>query len=264
MADALTNDSGSHQENGPTPIPENLTRFTFGPSTVQGLITRAADAEEYFKEFNNRLARAEITLGQRTEKEVANIERLGRTFSPAERKRAIDQETAGLRREVDRETEAGRWEVLKSLKRAEDEILAVESQFATPAILLAREGLGTPERSRFLEQLAHSGPAEVANFAAHAVATNNRILGAAVMSKLDALGKRERDLVGVSRQELATALVGKDHANAQAAIARIKNRMREAMNANRAFSTGSRHLTAQGKIAMGLRRGAEKGAADDD
>lgn len=263
MADALTNDSGSDQETGPTPIPGNLTRFSFGPSSVKALVERAETVESQFREFNKRLAAAEIALDQRTERKVADIERLGRTFSPAERKRAIDQETAGLRREVDRETEKARWEVLRQLARAEEEILAVESQFSTPAVLLAREGLGTEERSRFLEQLAHSGPAEVANFAAHAVATNNKILGAAVMSRLDAMGKRERDLVGVSRQELATALVGKDHANAQAAIARIKNRMREAMNANRAFATGSRRLTAQGKIAMGLRRGAEKGTGDE-
>ena len=263
MADALTNDSASPQENGPTPIPENLARFSFGPSTVQAMITRAADAEEYFKEFNNRLARAEIALDQRTEKKVAEVERLSRSLNQRERQRIVEQEKPGLRREVDRETEASRWEVLKSLKRAEEEILAVESQYATPAVLLAREGLGSDKRSRYLEQLSHSGPAEVRNFAAHAVATKDKVLGAAVLSRLDALNKRDRDLVGVTRQELAEALVGADFQNAQAAIARVKNRLREALNANRAFSTGSRRLRAQSKIAMGLRRGAEKGASDD-
>lgn len=246
-----------------SPVPPGLQAFTRGPSSVAALVERAETVESQFREFNNRLSRAEIELGTRTEKAVANIERLNRAFGLAERRRAVDQETAGLRREVDRKTEKGRYEVLRQMARAEEEVLAVESQFASPAHILMRSGLGSPERSRYQAQLSASGPLEIQNFAAHAVATGDKVLGAAILSRLDRMNRRERELTGVSRQELASALAGAEFKNAQAAIARIKNRLREAMDSNRAFSTGSRRLRAQSKIAMGLRRPSEVGAGDD-
>ena len=86
--------------------------------------------------------------------------------------------------------------------------------------------------------MAHSGPMEVANFARLAVNTENKTLGAAVMSKLDAMRTEDRKLAGVGRQELANVLSGQDFRKAQEAITIVRNRLRSALNRNREFERG--------------------------
>ena len=142
---------------------------------------------------------------------------------------------------------------------SEAEIIATESMFASPVALLTREGIGTPERSRYLEQLAHSGPAEVRIFAGLAVANRDRVLGAAILSRLDSMKSEDRKAANVSRQELAEALVGDDYKNARAAIRRIKNRAREGLAANRGFMTG-KGMNLRDKIGLALNRDGEEGA----
>lgn len=93
--------------------------------------------------------------------------------------------------------------------------------------------------------MAHSGLTEVASFAALAVNTGNKILGAAVVSKLDALPKRERELVDVSRQELANILCGDDHRKAQEAITIARNRVQSSLNLNREFERGRANAKAR-------------------
>lgn len=244
-----------------SPIPKDLTRFTRGPSTVKGLIGRAEAVESHFKEFNNRLARAEIDLGTRIDKKRAEIESLKDTLSPDQRRQSLEKAMSTIRREATAASDKGRWEVLRLMAAAEAEILAVESQFATPAHILARAGLGSEERSRYLSQIETSGPLEIQNFAAHAVATGDKVLGAALLSRLDRMGKRERELSGVSRQQLSQALAGAEYKDAQAAIQRTKNRLREAMANNRAFESG-RAVSVKDKIGLALNRSKEEGASD--
>ena len=95
-----------------------------------------------------------------------------------------------------------------------------------------------------------------------AVANRDRVLGAAILSRLDSMKSEDRKAANVARQELAEALVGDDFKNARAAIQRIKNRTREALSANRGFMTG-KGMSLRDKIGLALNRGAEKGANDD-
>lgn len=256
-----TSESADENEADVSPIPTDITRFTRGPSSVAALVERATTVDSQFAEFNKRLARAEIDLGTRIEKKRSEVESLRGSLSPDQRRHSLEKASTSIRNEVVKATDTSRWEVLKQMARAEEEILAVESQYQSPAHILMREGLGSPERSRFQDQISNSGPFELQNYAAHAVATDNKVLGAAILTRLDRMNRRDRELAGINRQELASALVSDEYRNAQAAIQRVKNRLREAMAANRGFMTG-KGMNVRDKIGLALNRDAEKGADD--
>jgi hypothetical protein len=245
-----------------SPVPSDITKFRHGPSTVTALVERATTVDSQFKEFNKRLAKAEIDLGQRIERSTREIENLRGTLSENQRRSALEKAVNGHRREVVAATDESRFEVLKAMARAEEEILAVESQFASPAHILMRAGLGSEERSRYLSQIAAAGPMEIQNYAAHAVANGDKVLAASILSKLDSMNRRDRELSGVNRQQLAEALAGADYTNAQAAIQRVKNRLREAMANNRSFMNG-RKVSINDRIGLALKRGAEVGADNE-
>ena len=148
------------------------------------------------------------------------------------------KELSRFRRELCQKTDEERYAGLRDLHAAEAEVNAVAPLYGSPAHILAREGFGTEDRSRYLAQMAHSGPMEVANFARLAVNTENKTLGAAVMSKLDAMRTEDRKLAGVGRQELANVLSGQDFRKTQEAIMIVRNRLRSALNRNREFERG--------------------------
>lgn len=112
-------------------------------------------------------------------------------------------------------------------------------------------GLGSPERSRYQDQLREAGARELQNYAEWARYTNDRILGAAVISRLDALPAKNRLFKAV---EFATTLVGEEFEQAKRAITRTRVAMQRAVNANRDFERGQVDATA--KISMGLARRA--------
>ncbi len=66
-----------------------------------------------------------------------------------------------------------------------------------------------------------------------------------------------------NRTELAKALAGDEHQNAQAAIQRVRQRVREGFARNRAFEQG-KPMNVRDKIGLALGRGAEAGAEETD
>ena len=56
--------------------------------------------------------------------------------------------------------------------------------YPTAVALLSSKGLGSAERSRYLDQIRSAGPTELSNYAHQAIARNDPILGAAVLSVL--------------------------------------------------------------------------------
>lgn len=186
------------QDETPSVLPLGLAAFTRAPATVTALVTRAADAAEFFKTFNNKLAAAEISVGTRAERKRFELDQLKGAVSEPELRAGREKALNAIRREVVEATDKARFAPLKAMQRVEEEVLAADTVFASPVSILAREGIGSPERSRYMEQITHSGPAELANLAALAVAERNKTLGAAILSRLDRLNKRDRELSRVS------------------------------------------------------------------
>ncbi len=239
----------------------NLARFAKGPKTPSELVQLASNTDLKHGAFDKRINTLNHDVENRAEQMSADMDRL--TDLPRNQRRALAAKELGrFRRELRERTEKERYAGLRDLQAAEADVNAVAPLYDSPAHILAREGFGTGDRSRYLAQMAHSGPMEMANFARLAVNTGNKILGAAVMSKLDALPKREQELAGVSRQELANILCGCDHRKAQEAITIVRNRLRSALNRNREFERGRVNATARIGEALANRR--ETGVLDDD
>ena len=147
---------------------------------------------------------------------------------------------------------------------ADKQIKNVSALYRNPVIMLQREGLGTEQRSRYMDQLRNSGPAELEAMAQLATVTNNVILGAAVLSTIDGISsKRDRDAVNVSRDELSTILVGDQFEKAQEAIRISANRVQASLQANHRLELGKDTNSVE-KIGLALRRQQETGVLDDD
>lgn len=168
-------------------------------------------------------------------------------FPPEAQAEAAKKAEAKARAEVVPNSSDTRWEVLREMRTAEDSLATTATLFASPQAVLARAGLGTPERTNYLAQLDGSGIVQLRNMAALAVATKNKPLGAAVLTLLDRMPPRSRPF---SAQDLAERLVGEETRAVQSAIERIRFTVQRAIVANRDFERG--RSSPLDKVRLGL------------
>jgi hypothetical protein len=124
-------------------------------------------------------------------------------LTTAERNRFAEQETSAAIGQI---KDAAAVEVDAFYKQAGalyNPLVAQRLYYESPVKVLAREALGDERRSAYLQQLSLAGPAELAHFGQFAVGTKNKALGAAVLSRLDALPMKERPF---TPNEFATAM----------------------------------------------------------
>ncbi len=145
-----------------------------------------------------------------------------------------------------------RWDRIKELNAAAESLATVDLLFANPVVVLSRAGLGTPERTAFMHQIEGSGPAELRQLAAFAIATKNRVLGAALVSAIDRMPRKDRPF---SAAELADHLCGDETRKVRAAIDVVKVSAQKALNLNREFSSG--RSNPLDKISLALRQQKE-------
>jgi hypothetical protein len=131
---------------------------------------------------------------------------------------------------------------------ASAESLATTAQlWASPVVVLARAGLGSDERTNFMRQLEGAGPVELTNMAVHAAATGNKVLGAAILSVIDRMPRKDRPF---NASELAERLVGVETKAVQDAIASIRNAAQRAIMRNREFE--QRRVNPIDRVKMAL------------
>lgn len=124
-------------------------------------------------------------------------------LTTAERNRFAEQETSAAIGQI---RDAAADEVDAFYKQAGalyNPLVAQRLYYESPVKVLAREALGDERRAAYLQQLSLAGPAELAHFGQFAVGTKNKALGAAVLSRLDALPMKERPF---TPNEFATAM----------------------------------------------------------
>lgn len=124
-------------------------------------------------------------------------------LTTAERNRFAEQETSAAIGQI---RDAAADEVDAFYKQAGalyNPLVAQRLYYQSPVKVLAREALGDERRSAYLQQLSLAGSAELAHFGQFAVGTKNKALGAAVLSRLDALPMKERPF---TPNEFATAM----------------------------------------------------------
>ena len=206
----------------------------------------AAKRAEKFGELMDRLG-AGVTL--RAADAAESLARAG--FDPKDQAAAADKAAAKLRREVAENSTDARWSHLKELNAAADSLATTAQLWASPVTVLARSGLGTPERSAYQQQLDGSGIVELKNAALLAVATNNKVLGAALVAILDRMPARSRPF---SARALADRLVGADTRQGQDAITAGKLAAQRAINRNREWEAGKVRPLDRVKMALNVNK----------
>lgn len=160
---------------------------------------------------------------------------------------ATKREARAYRRTLAQSSDRERRERLQTLLAIDAEAGKVAPLFESPVQLLSRMGFGSPERSRYYEQLRDAGPRELQNYADWARHEGDRIMAAAVLSRLDTLPATSRPFKAV---DFATSIVGEEFQATRKAIERVRLAVQRAVNANRDFERGRVDATA--KISMGL------------
>lgn len=228
--------------------------------SIADLESLAGDVSGRSEKFAKRIDQLETDVATRQTEAEARWEQVT-SMRKAERRQHAAKEVSKFRRGIVEKTDDERWQALRELKAEADRVSAAEAHYTSPAALLAREGLGTDERSRYMAQVANSGPAELRNFAQVAAATGNLLLAVAILNRLDTMRPDDRKAVGITRQALAKALVGADFDKAQRSITVVRNRVQAALNRNRALQNGGGSPLANIKLALD-RRGEGATAGD--
>jgi hypothetical protein len=209
------------------------------------VISLADHAAKRAEKLGTVIAGLEAGIAKRGEEAAASAAAAG--FAPEDQQSAARKVTAKARAEVAANSEDTRWGYIREVNAAAESVALTAALFASPQAVLARAGLGTPERTHYQQQLEGSGIVQIKNMAALAVATNNKVLGAAIMAVLDRMPRRERP---ISTAELAERLVGEETRQVQDAITRIKLAAQSAININREFTTGKVRPLDRVKLAL--------------
>ncbi len=209
------------------------------------VISLAEHAAKRAEKLGTVIAGLEAGIARRGEEAAASAAAAG--FSPEDQRSAAAKLAAKARADVVNNSEDARWGYIREVNAASEAVALTATLYASPQAVLARAGLGTPERSHLQQQLEGSGTVELKNMAALAVATNNKVLGAAIMSVVDRMPRRDRPL---STAELADRLVGEETRAVQAAITNIKLAAQAAINLNREFTAGKVRPLDRVKLAL--------------
>ena len=209
------------------------------------VVSLAEVAARRAEKFGTLIDTLESGVNKRAADAAESLARAG--FQPQEQKSAADKAAAIARREVVTNSSDARWAHLKELNAAADSLATTAQLWASPVTVLARAGLGTQERSNFQQQLDGSGIVDLRNAALLAVATDNKVMGAAIVAILDRMPARSRPF---SAQDLADKLVGEETRSVQAAIAAVKQATQRAINRNREYETGRVRPLDRVKLAL--------------
>ncbi len=221
------------------------------------IVKAASRVAELSASFTVRIGGLEKLVQERETKELADASRYAGASAEhdSEVRRVVNQvarnqakRAAGeYRRTLLAQSDAERAERLKAIMEIDALAVQLSPLYERPQQLLGRQGLGSAERSRYHEQLRDAGPAELVSMRDWALHTNDRALGAAIMSRLDAMSTKTRPF---DAADFAMKLVGDEFDATRKAIATIRVATQRALNANRDFERGSVDATA--KIGMGL------------
>ncbi|NWH07338.1 MAG: hypothetical protein HXY22_01590 [Alphaproteobacteria bacterium] len=219
-----------------------LTAPPMARGEVISLAEAVARRAEKFGKTLDTLASGIAARGREAAESLARAD-----FPPEAQAEAGRKAEAKARAEVLPNSSDTRWAMLRELQAAADSLSTTALLFATPQAVLARAGLGTPERTNYLAQLEGSGVVQLRNMAAFAVATKNAPLGAALLTIIDRMPARDRPF---SAQELAQRLVGEEAAEVTRTIERVRATVQRAIVANRDFERGRASALDKVKVAL--------------
>lgn len=221
--------------------------------SVTDTIDRLRQARENREQQSKLIASLEAQATQRRE----DVERSLADLPQPQRGQFVTRTVNGFRNELKRQSADARRAHLKEAGRLLEQTAGARAHYQSPVQMLMREGLGSERRSRLLQQMAHSGPVELASLAEFAAATKDKELGAALCARVSGLAPNERPF---SSHGLADALVGEEHRRVTAALMEVDRLAQEAAHADSAFERGAANPVRSIRIARMKQAEAAVGA----
>ncbi|WP_146193601.1 hypothetical protein [Sphingosinicella humi] len=204
-------------------------------------------------------------LGHRLHQHADSVSRSLKGLDAKDRPSVVGKAVSGFRSELVRESADARLAHTRELAELAGRLKAAAVHYKSPVQMLMRETLGSERRSRLIQQIASSGPVELASLAEYAAATQDKDLAAALCSRVADLPRAERPF---SAAELAGVMFGELHRELSQALVEAERRVLEGLNADTEFETGRPHPQRSLQIAMLRKREQEIGAygfdADDE
>lgn len=226
------------------------------PTDVRTTITRIQQ---------NRVRHANILqrIGEQVERHRDSVERSLQSLSAKERSSVVNKSLSGFRAAQIRETAEPRIVLTREMDRLRRAAQSASTHYRSPVQMLMRDTLGSERRSRIMQQIASSGPAELASLAEYAAAQKDNELAAALCSRVADMPRGERPF---SAGELADVICGELHRELSQALVEAERHVLEALEDEQVASTGKGNPQRVLEIAMLKKRELEIGAyvADEE
>lgn len=224
------------------------------PTDIRATITRI---------HANRNAHSNLlrNLSSRLQKHADQVSASLRGLDARDRPSVVAKSVSGFRSELVRESADQRLAHTRELAELAGRIKSAATHYKSPVQMLMRETLGSERRSRIMQQIAASGPVELASLAEYAAATRDKELAAALCSRVADLPRAERPF---SAAELADVMFGELHRELSQALVEADRRILEGLNEETAFETGRADPQRSLQIAMLKKREREIGAYGPD
>lgn len=220
------------------------------PTDIRSAITSVAA---------NRIAHSNLlrSLAHKIDQHGDGVSRSLRGLDPKDRPSVVAKAVSGIRSELVRESADQRRAHTRELADHVERIKSAAGHYRSPVQMLMRDTLGSERRSRMMQQIAASGPVELASLAEFAAATKDKELAAALCSRVAELPRADRPF---SAAGLADVLFGELHRELSQAMVEAERRVLEALNEDLEFETGRANAHRSLQIAMLKKREREIGA----
>ena len=221
----------------------------------------ATDVAESLRQArNNRQAQRRLLdeLEGKVERRRGEIRRSLSDLPTSQQNSVVSRAASGFHGEMRKLSADPRTDHVRKAAGYAEYATAVQTHYRSPGQMLARYSLGSERRSRIIQQIATSGPAELASLAELAAATKDFDLAAALCSRAYEIAPEKRSF---SPQELADVLVGEEFRTVTQSLMEIDRLALEVRHDDSAFESG--RPSNEQAVAIALMRRAEAQVGGD-
>jgi len=238
------------------------------PLTVEHINSLASRAEELARAFAARIESIQTQFNEARQRYARDAEEVVRETDPGSRnvarqfaKQQAASRLAKFRITIAESSRAAREELLKPLARLASDAGFLMTLCNSPAQMLGRVALGDNKRTQYQMQLEGAGPVELETAAVTAIATNDVVLAAAIVTVVD---RRPLDRRPFSVADFAARMWGDQHKEVMAKLKGVILADRTARAANAEFVRGRADPITNLSNQLARRAIAEAGGDDDE
>jgi hypothetical protein len=226
--------------------------------SVDNINSLTARSSELSRAFAGKIGYLQNTLGETRQRYSRDADEIISASEPSTRnvakqfaKQQLAQRMTKFHATLVQSSEADRDAPLKLLAAHATEAAFLSTLCASPTQILGRVGLGDAKRTQYQLQLDGAGPVELETAARTAVATNDVVLAAAIVTVIDRRPPERRPFPAA---DLASRMYGDEHQKISSQLAAIQLAYKTASAANREFVRGK--ADALTNLSNSLAKGA--------